>query len=96
MRILHVQWRDVKLFSDVWWVGAAALAAGAITIPVRAFASGLAPLTSLALCTAAFSLAYVTAVLAFRIVTSEERELVRRKVVALARTSRSRAVQTTH
>ena len=82
-RILEVGAGDAVLFFDVAKLGIAAVLAGLMTTPVRLMASDLTPLLSLLLCGCAFSLAYVSAVLALRIPTSEERGVVLRRLAAL-------------
>jgi O-antigen/teichoic acid export membrane protein len=77
-RILDVSAGDAVLFVDVAKLAIAAALAGLLTLPVRGMASGLHALLSLFLCGCAFALAYVSAVLALRIPTSQERELVLR------------------
>jgi O-antigen/teichoic acid export membrane protein len=92
VRVLDVRAHDLQLFSDLLKIGVAALAAGAVTLPARAVASGLAPLNSLVVCSTVFSLTYIASVLALKIVTAEERELVVRKAASLVGASRARVI----
>jgi O-antigen/teichoic acid export membrane protein len=92
VRVLDVRAHDLRLFSDVLKIGAAAAAAGAVTHPARALVSGFGPLNSLVMCGTVFSLAYAGAVLALKIVNADERELVLRRAASLVGASSTRVV----
>jgi O-antigen/teichoic acid export membrane protein len=85
--ILGVGWKDIVLLKDVGKLALAAAAAGLVTAEVRLLLQGAKPIVILAVCGVVFSLVYLGAVLLARIVTPEEKDIVRRKVAVLLASS---------
>jgi len=86
-RILGARWSDLKLLKDVGKVAVAAALAGGVAALVRALMGPLKPFWVLAAGGTIFALVYAAAVFALRIVTAEEKALVRTKFAMLWRHS---------
>jgi O-antigen/teichoic acid export membrane protein len=86
-RVLGVRARDAVLFRDVGKLAIAAGAAGLAAFAVRSLmlSGGAAPLFVLAMCGAVFSLVYVASALLLGVLTSEEREALRRRAGSIQR-----------
>jgi O-antigen/teichoic acid export membrane protein len=84
-RILGARWSDIKLLEDVGKVAAAAALAGGVAAVARALIGPLKPFWVLAAGGTIFVLAYTAAVFALRIVTAEEKALVRAKFAVMWR-----------
>jgi hypothetical protein len=82
-RILGVTRKDIVLLKDAGKLALAAGAAGLLTAVVRLPLRGQKPLIVLIACGIVFSLAYLSGTLLAGVVTPEEKDLVRRKIVAL-------------
>ena len=84
-RVLNVSRRDLILLKDVGKLALASSVAGLAAFVVRALLIGMKPFVILAVCGTAFALVYFVAILALRIVTGEELDLVRGQVARLQR-----------
>jgi hypothetical protein len=78
-RILGVRWSDLKLLKDVGKVAVAAALAGSVAALARALIGPLKPFWVLAAGGTVFVLVYAAAVFALRIVTAEEKVIIRAK-----------------
>lgn len=78
-RILGVNRKDVLLLKDIGKLAVAAAAAGLVTEGTRLLLSDARPLIVLMICGVVFSLVYLGAVLLAGVLTTEEKDLVRRK-----------------
>jgi O-antigen/teichoic acid export membrane protein len=85
--VLGARWSDIRLLKDVGKIALASALAGGVAEAARATIVTLKPIFILAAGGAAFTLVYAAAVLAFRIVTPEEKELIRAKFESLRRRS---------
>jgi O-antigen/teichoic acid export membrane protein len=92
-RILHARWSDIRLLKDVGKIAVAAVLAGAGAIIVRTLIGPLKPFFVLAVGGTCYGLFYVAAVLALRIVTSEEFALIRGKLAFIGRRSVTEAAR---
>lgn len=79
--ILGIGRRDLPLFGDIWRVAVVSLAAGVVTLGVRTLLEGARPFYVLAAGGLIFAGVYLGGVLALRVLTPEERESVRRRLV---------------
>jgi O-antigen/teichoic acid export membrane protein len=82
-RVVGVRRRDWFLLKDVGLLAVAALTAGAATFGVRSLVADVKPFYALALCGIVFALVYLTLVMLLGIVTTDERDALRRKAVQL-------------
>lgn len=82
-RVVHVTRRDWALLKDVGLLAVAALAAGAVTFGARSLLADVKPFYALALCGVAFGLVYLLLVTLLGVVTTDERDALRRKAVQL-------------
>jgi O-antigen/teichoic acid export membrane protein len=82
-RILGVGWKDFGQLKDVGKLAVAAAAAGVAAALVRVPLLGARPLVVLLVCGVVFSLVYLAAVLLLRIMTPEEKNLVRSFVIRI-------------
>ena len=82
-RILGVTRKDIVLLKDTGKLALAAAGAGLLTAAVRLPLRDQKPLVVLIACGIVFSLAYLSGTLLAGVVTPEEKDLVRRKIVAL-------------
>ena len=85
--LLGVRWSDIRLLKDVAKIAVAAALAGGAAEAARALIVTVKPIFILAAGGALFALVYAAAVLAFRIVTPEEKALIRAKLASLRRRS---------
>ena len=85
--IVGVTWRDAALLKGVGKVALAAAVAGALTALARAgmVATDARPLFVLAACAAAFGAVYLPAVVLLGVITTGERDALRRHFEALQR-----------
>ena len=84
-RILGARWSDIKLLKDVGKVAVAAALAGGVAALARVLIGPLKPFWVLAAGGAVFVLAYAAAVFALRIVTAEEKAIIRAKFAVMRR-----------
>lgn len=84
-RVLRVSRRDLPEFADVLKLAAAALLAAGAASVVRAAMAGFRPFYVLAACGVVFAAAYLASVLALRVVSEEESDLVRSRLARLRR-----------
>jgi hypothetical protein len=84
-RILGARWSDMKLLKDVGKVAVAAALAGGVAALARALIGPVKPFWVLAAGGVIFVLAYAAAVFALRIVTLEEKALIRAKFAVVWR-----------
>ena len=82
-RILGVTRKDLVLLKDIGKLAIAAAAAGLVAEGVRLLLRGTKPLIVLMVCGVVFSLVYLCAIWLARILTPEEKELVRRRIAVL-------------
>lgn len=82
-RILGVGWSDTVLLKDVGKLAIAAAAAGVAAAMVRWPLLGAKPLVILMVCGVVYSFVYLGAVWLMRVLTGEEREIVRRKAAVV-------------
>lgn len=82
-RIVGVTAHDVVLLKDVGKVAAAAFAAAAVGTLVRSYIFHATPLTILFLCGAVFSLAYLSTLQLLGVLTQDERQTIRQKILRL-------------
>lgn len=86
-RIVGLTWADWALFKDIGKLAGAALVAGVVAALVRSLLLGAAahPWTILIVCSGAFWLAYLLVAQALEILTSDERQMIRRAVAQALR-----------
>ena len=82
-RIVHVTSRDIGLLKDVGKVAVATLAAGSLTAVVRLLTTGQKPFVILAVCSIAFSCAYLAVVWLLGVPLAEERKAVRNRITRI-------------
>jgi O-antigen/teichoic acid export membrane protein len=92
-RILGARWSDIKLLKDVGKVAVAAALAGGVAALTRALIGPLKPFWVLAIGGTVFALAYGAAVFALRIVTAEEKAIIRTKFAVMWRHSAPEAAR---
>jgi O-antigen/teichoic acid export membrane protein len=80
---LGVRWSDIRLLKDVGKIAVAAALAGGAAEAMRALLITAKPFWVLAGGGTVFALGYAAAVLAFRVVTPEEKALIRAKLAGL-------------
>jgi O-antigen/teichoic acid export membrane protein len=92
-RILGARWSDIKLLKDVGKVAVAAALAGGVAALARALIGPLKPFWVLAAGGAVFVLVYAAAVFALRIVTAQEKAIIRAKFAVMWRHSAPEAAR---
>ena len=91
--ILRIKRSDWTLLKDVGKVALASAVAALVTALVRAGMSGARPFMVLVVCGVAFSLVYLAAMLLLRVLTLDEREIIRHKFARLRRKPLNRTAE---
>ena len=82
-RILHIQWRDIRLLKDVGKIAIAAAMSGLVIALVRTSLSGMRPLNVLIVCAVVYGVVFLAGVVLLGVPAIEERLYLRKQFARL-------------